>query len=90
MSNLKHYMKPLLSEYVMSKFVFSSTCEGIVTTKEFEEDYLFNVIERFEEFLRGSGFYFNGHLDIVNDDEMDEPIIDDSFDFTEKTLFSEK
>ncbi len=30
------------------------------------------VLERFEEFLRGAGFFFDGHLDIVNDDEVSQ------------------
>jgi len=30
------------------------------------------IVERFEEFLRGAGFHFNGHLDFVNDDDVDD------------------
>lgn len=27
-----------------------------------------DLLEDFEEFLRGAGFHFDGHLDIVNDE----------------------
>ena len=36
---------------------------------EFEAIYLDDIIERFESFLKGGGFHFKGHLQIVNDDE---------------------
>jgi hypothetical protein len=36
---------------------------------EFEAIYLDDIIERFESFLKGSGFHFKGHLQIVSDDE---------------------
>ena len=39
------------------------------TTKEFNSEYLYDVIENFEMFLRGCGFHFNGHLDFVQEDE---------------------
>jgi hypothetical protein len=34
---------------------------------------LTQVLERFEEFLRGAGFHFDGHLDFVNDEVTPEP-----------------
>ena len=42
------------------------------TTIEFTADSLLTVLEQFEFFLKGSGFYFNGKLDIVNEDEWNE------------------
>lgn len=36
---------------------------------DFQAMYLDDIIERFEGFLKGSGFHFKGHLQIVNDDE---------------------
>ena len=60
----------------MSKFTFTQTYDDTVTTKEFETDYLYDVIERFEEFLRGCGFYFYGSLEIVNEDE--EPHVNET------------
>jgi hypothetical protein len=39
------------------------------TTKEFDSEYLSDVVENFEMFLRGCGYHFNGHLDFVQDDE---------------------
>lgn len=37
---------------------------------DFQAMYLDDIIERFESFLKGSGFHFKGHLQIVNDDEI--------------------
>lgn len=45
----------------------------------FETDSLVNVLENVEQFLRGSGFYFDGHLDFVNDD-FDIKIDDSHYD----------
>ena len=39
------------------------------TTVEFSADYLPNILEHFEMFLRGSGFHFSGTLDFVPDEE---------------------
>lgn len=52
------------------------------------------VLERFEEFLRGAGFYFDGHLDIVNDDEIPQDYddsdaninLDDSYIYGEPSV----
>jgi hypothetical protein len=41
--------------------------------QEFRADDLSTVLENFEMFLRGAGFYFEGHLDIVNEDDYNEP-----------------
>lgn len=56
----------------MSKFILTSFQDENVTTKEFESDYLFDVVERFEEFLRGCGYCFEGTLEIVNDEDTKE------------------
>lgn len=50
--------------------------------QEFRADDLNTVLENFEMFLRGAGFYFEGHLDIVNEEEWTENIEDDE---TEKS-----
>jgi len=51
-----------------------------VTTKEFEGETLTDVLEEFESFLRGCGYFFNGQLDVV-ENEYDEGIdIDDAPD----------
>ena len=42
-------------------------------TQEFRADDLTTVLENFEMFLRGSGFYFEGRLDIVNDEWSEIP-----------------
>jgi hypothetical protein len=39
------------------------------TTVDFNADTITDVLEQFEMFLRGSGFYFTGKLDFVNDDD---------------------
>ena len=42
------------------------------TTIEFHADYLPDVLEHFEMFLRGSGFHPSGTLDFVEEDEYFE------------------
>ena len=39
-----------------------------VTSIEFDADYLPDILEHFEMFLRGSGFHPSGTLDFVDDD----------------------
>jgi hypothetical protein len=39
------------------------------TTKEFNSEELDVILENFESFLKASGFRFNGHLEIVEEDE---------------------
>lgn len=42
------------------------------TTVEFNADTLSSVLEQFELFLRGAGFYASGTLDFVNEDDCEE------------------
>lgn len=83
----------------MSKFTFvcqeeSTPYSRIVETKrtvEFRADSLEDVLQEFEHFLRGAGFYFNGNLDIVNEEnfESEEDNEDEkpsSFDWTVSQL----
>jgi len=62
----------------MGKYILSEENDGVVTKKEFDSDYLYDVIDRFEEFLRGCGFFFDGRLEIVND-KPDQHEIDETF-----------
>jgi hypothetical protein len=42
------------------------------TTIEFDAEYLPDILQHFEMFLRGSGFHPSGTLDFVNEDEYFE------------------
>jgi len=44
---------------------------GSKTTREFEADYLPDVLTEVELFLKGAGFVFDGNLDFVNDFETE-------------------
>lgn len=59
----------------MSQFRF--TCRNSYaeryTEVQLEAETLDEVIENFEEFLRGCGYYFNGTLQIVPDEEQQVP-----------------
>lgn len=63
------------------KFIMTAIEGENVTTKEFDSEYLYDIIERTEEFLRGCGFYFYGQLDIVDDsrDDAQNVKLGDSF-----------
>jgi hypothetical protein len=53
------------------KFAFICTdYDGGETTLTFEEVGLHEVLRRFADFLRGSGFYFVGELQVVNEEEF--------------------
>ena len=41
------------------------------TTREFQADFLPDVLSEVELFLRGAGFFFEGNLDFVNDFETE-------------------
>jgi len=59
---------------MMPKFTF--ICEHldplVRTTHEFEVEYIGDVVQEFETFLRGSGFYFDGNLDFVEEQVTNE------------------
>jgi len=48
--------------------------------QEFRADDLNTVLENFEMFLRGAGFYFEGRLDIVNEEEWTESTEDEEWE----------
>lgn len=59
----------------MSKYTFiceytdlMGKLDGNKVTHEVSQESLMSVLESFEQFLRGVGFYFDGHLDIVEDE----------------------
>lgn len=54
----------------MSRYTFiMQHSDGARITHEGNQVHLWSVIDDFELFLRGAGFVFDGHLDIVNPDE---------------------
>lgn len=48
--------------------------EGDVVTHQFEKEFLNDVLNRMQDFLRGCGYVFDGTLDIVSEDEMYPPV----------------
>jgi hypothetical protein len=65
----------------MSKFTFVCQEESMPfvhsiqskRTVEFNAETLDDILNEFEMFLRGAGFYFEGRLDIVNEDDYIQP-----------------
>lgn len=53
----------------MFKQIDNISGSNTVTTIDFESDALQVIIERFQDFLKGSGFVLNGVLDIIPDEE---------------------
>lgn len=43
---------------------------GKTITHQFETDTLSDMLENFEDFLKGAGFHFEGHVDITNEDDI--------------------
>jgi len=58
----------------MGKYILTEENGGVVTKKEFDSDYLYDVIDRFEEFLRGCGFFFDGRLEIVDEKAVEHEV----------------
>ena len=60
----------------MAKFTFICEDELSVVeakrTVEFNSGSLDQVLEEFEHFLRGSGFYFRGQLDFIDEEEYED------------------
>lgn len=62
----------------MPRFTFKCEHEGLRTdevvitnTTEFKGETLDEVLENFELFLRGSGYFFDGRLDFVKEDDFE-------------------
>lgn len=66
------------------KYTLTSKDEfsGTTTTHEFTHDYIHEVLSEIELFLRGAGFYFDGHLDFVEEN------LDTNTEFTQDPDFS--
>ena len=60
----------------MAKFTFineeSSYVGNCKTTTEFSAAHIDEVLTRFEDFLRGAGFVFDGHLEIFETQPISE------------------
>jgi hypothetical protein len=61
------------------KYTLTCTDGNFTNTVEFEQDFLPSVLENMQLFLRGCGFYFDGTLDIINEDT--EELYSDTHDF---------
>ena len=71
------------------KYLFIQEYKDSKITHEFDgQTDLYDVIEQFEHFLRGAGFHFEGHLDIVNEEEIEYNSSFNSPDFEPTVTFS--
>ena len=52
-------------------------------TVEFYADSLNQILSEFETFLRGSGYHFDGNIDIVEEESYEEYREETQFDFSE-------
>lgn len=76
----------------MSKFTFVCQEEPMpfastIDTKrtvEFNADSLDQILNEFEHFLRGCGFFFQGQLDFIDDEKYEH----DDYDESEETNFN--
>lgn len=71
----------------MTKYIFTSIDEdGDKITHEFSSLHIHSVVERFESFLSGCGFVFDGHLEFVDEfNEDTEPL----FDYTNSCMIDD-
>ena len=57
---------------------------------EFEAESLSNILEQFEMFLRGCGYVFEGHIDIVDDFAETPEFVDEECDLDDVNQFFDK
>lgn len=55
----------------MSDYTFMVEGDGRNVTYNCETVQLQEVLEHFQDFLRGAGFYFDGNLEFVKDEPVD-------------------
>jgi hypothetical protein len=57
----------------MANFTFTSYEEDNTTSSlSFDADFMGEILEKFEQFLKGSGYHFEGNLEFVTNDYDDE------------------
>ena len=54
---------------------------------EFEAESLASILEQFEMFLRGCGYVFEGHIDIVDDFDETTEFVDEECDLDDVNQF---
>jgi hypothetical protein len=57
---------------------------------EFEAESLASILEQFEMFLRGCGYVFEGHIDIVDDFAETTEFVDEECDLDDVNQFFNK
>jgi hypothetical protein len=57
---------------------------------EFEAESLGSILEQFEMFLRGCGYVFEGHIDIVDDFAETTKFVDEECDLDDVNQFFNK
>ena len=57
---------------------------------EFEAESLGSILEQFEMFLRGCGYVFEGHIDIVDDFAETPEFVDEECDLDDVNQFFNK
>jgi hypothetical protein len=65
--------------------IAEDTWDGSKTTREFEGDFLPDVLTEIELFLKGAGFVFNGNLDFV--DDFAEPEYNEEWDTEQDQMY---
>jgi DNA gyrase/topoisomerase IV subunit B len=70
------------SQPKQTKFTFTSEFDVLKQTLEFRADTLDEILQNFEYFLRGCGFYFDGRLGFIEWDEYQTYV--DPYNVSEK------
>jgi len=63
---------------------FTLTCEhrpGYTVTHEFDDDFLPDVLDNIDLFIRGCGFIVDGQLDYVSDGDFRDSELRDNYEF---------
>jgi len=54
---------------LIAEWNYDDCDDNIKVTHEFNKEYLPDVIEQFETFLKGCSYHFNGNLELVTEDD---------------------
>jgi len=66
--------------FIMEETDIRGELVGNKLVSEFNADYLQDILVKFQDFLKGSGFVFEGQLDVVNDFEEPPEWHNDEFE----------
>jgi len=73
--------------FIMEETDIRGDLVGNKIVSEFKSDYLEDILVKFQDFLKGSGFVFDGQLDVVNDFEEPPEWHNEEFETPQESIY---